>query len=58
MAVYSVIMLILNYVFVKFTITKLKYIETMLLDKYSTFRIYYYVPIDEMHYCSQNLKLK
>ena len=43
--VYSVIMLILNDVFVKFTIMKLKYILTTLRFEYSTIRIYIYIYI-------------
>jgi len=39
-AVYVVIMLIVNDVFVRFMIMKFKYILTTLLVEYSTFRIY------------------
>jgi len=38
--VYLVIMLIVNDVFIKFTIMKLKYILTTFLVEYSTFRVY------------------
>jgi len=55
-AVYSVIMLILIDIFVRFMFMKLKYILTTLLVECSTFRIHN-VPIDKMHYCSQNLEL-
>ena len=39
-AVYSVNVLIINGVFVRFTMMKLKYILTLLPVDYSTFRIY------------------
>ena len=39
-AVYSVIMLIVNDVFVRFTVMKLKYIVSSLFIEYSSFRIY------------------
>ena len=57
--VYSVIMLIVSDIFVRFTMMSLKYSLTMLFVEYSTFRIHNYdIPIDIMHYCSRNLELK
>jgi len=54
---YSVIMLIVNDIFVRFTIMKLKYIITTLnCLVFNSQNLY--VPIDKIRYCSRNLELK
>ena len=58
--VYSIIMLAVNDVFVRYRIMKLKYILTPLFAKYNVFNFQniYVVPIDNVHYFRHNLEMK